>query len=136
MLPIDAVGVKPGLYRHYKGNSYRVLFVAIWSDNEFETPAPDSDVYVYPGSDVGHFKRSKISMFAATRSAEQEFAIIVAKWSGNPDGPVNKYDQPIVIYVALYGDGRVSARTVEEFEEQVQQPLDTFTRPRFEWIGP
>lgn len=139
MLPIGVVGVKLGLYRHYKSTDaepklYRVLFTAIWSDDENPRPTPDARVYLFPGSDVGHFKRVKIPLFASTRNTESDFAAMVAMWSGNTGGGL-ELGELVVIYVALYGDGRVSARTVEEFEEQVQQPNDTFMRPRFEWVG-
>jgi len=133
VLPIGVVGVKPGLYRHYKGNSYRVLFVATWKGASPKENA-SCPVWTAPESVVnGQFVRALAPRIGLLSPNNTE-GVLVAKWSGN-DNEI-KPDERIVIYVALYGDGRVSARTVKEFEEQVQQPDDTFMRPRFEWAGP
>lgn len=123
MLPIDAVGVKPGVYKHYKGNSYRVLFVAPWWSAQDQLKADDQLSVVAYNSRIGIKWHTNVA------------PVLDVLWSGNDFTRLDLDDQ-IVIYVALYGDGRVSARTVEEFEEQVQQPGDTFKRPRFEWVGP
>lgn len=60
--------------------------------------------------------------------------LLTARWSGN-DGSVG-HGMQIVIYVALYDDGRVAARPLNEFEERVT--VDGFRStdvPRFERIG-
>lgn len=133
MLPIDVVGVKPGVYKHYKGNSYRVLFTAEW----FTRDMPDEDalvaVYAEANSD------QSVSLRVRLREKDNPgfyggAGLFDARWSSN--STTVYLGTLVVIYIALYGDGRVSARTVEEFEEQVQQPGDTFKRPRFEWVGP
>ena len=65
----------PGVYRHYKGNEYRVLFVATHSESL----------------------------------------------------------EPMVVYQALYGDGRVWVRPASMWNDEIEK--DGKTVKRFEYIG-
>lgn len=118
-----ATVVKPGVYKH-KGNLYRVLFDARW--RSALPPTENGDVLV--GCETDGWPEA----FAG--AAHSDSAFLTVKWSGN-NTSVEHLDT-VVIYVALYGDGRVSARTVTEFEEMVQQPVHGNMQPRFEWVGP
>ena len=112
-----------GLYKHYKGNLYRVLFVAPWW-SPGERVFPGLHVHVAPYDyDVG------------VRVLNRD-AFLTAEWSGN-EPSVLSLNAPIVIYVSLSGHGRVSARTLAEFEEQISYNAVTLTPTlRFERIGP
>lgn len=111
----------PGLYLHYKGNVYRVLFVAEWWSVLREVLQLDQPVYVTPNNyGVGLLTSATSGTF------------MTAKWSGN-DG-VARLEERVVIYVALYGDGRVAARTEREFEEYIGEH-DLNAVCRFERIG-
>ena len=67
--------VKPGLYRHFKGNEYRVLYIASHSETL----------------------------------------------------------EPLVIYQALYGEGKIWARPLSMWNETVERDGKVFNR--FEYIG-
>jgi hypothetical protein len=112
--------IKPGVFKHYKGNLYRVLFVAPWWSVLREPLQPDQFLYVAP---------NEYGVGLLTSSTSNSF--LMAKWSGN-DGVV-RLEEPVVIYVSLSDHGRVSARTVREFEEK--GCLGTMDLPRFERIG-
>lgn len=110
----------PGLYRHYKGNIYRVLFEATWADSP-----PATDAIVTVGANyMGH-----IVACVPERSAF-EGLILEARWSGNTTDVV--HTEPLVVYVALYGIGRVSVRPEKEFDEGVPKLYGgPGTQPRF-----
>jgi hypothetical protein len=115
--------IEPGLFRHYKNKLYRVLFVAPWWSGQDQLKADDVlDVVAYDDS-VG------VRWHDAGNST-----IFEAQWSGN-DFIRLDVDEPIVIYVALYDEGRVAARPLKEFEGRVG--LDGFSPDvaRFERIG-
>ena len=121
--------IEPGLYRHYKGKLYRVLFVAPWWSGQDQLKADDVlDVVVRDG-DVG------VQWLDGSNNT-----IFEARWSGN-DFIRLDVDEPIVIYVALYDEGRVAARPLKEFEERVSAPCfanvpgETHDVRRFERIG-
>jgi len=119
--------VEPGVYKHYKGQQYRVLFMATWAD--YERPQPDDDVIVYVDG--------KLSAVCAHRKPLN--VLMTVKWSGNPcdsnaEAAVDAGDT-VVIYVGLYGEGRLSARTETEFTERVAKP-DSEMTVRFRRIGP
>lgn len=100
--------VEPGTYEHYKGGKYRVLFTAPWWGTR-EPLKPDTLIYVRPhttGAVVGNV------------DTRMPF-LMYARWSGNGDYRP-EVDEPIVIYVALYGEGRVAARTLWEFTQVVE----------------
>jgi hypothetical protein len=105
--------VSPGVYRHYKENLYRVLFVVTWAD--YERPDLDDDVCIYIdgnglGAVCGHRKPAR--------------CVLTVKWSGNPCAPGEEAcvsaGDAVVIYVSLSASGRVSARTEIEFEQMVE----------------
>lgn len=111
--------VTPGLYVHSKSNKrYRVLFAADWLDS----PPTNPDVLckiVLGGTSC--------LVIGPELFREEKFNILfTARWSGNKPCKVN---DPCIVYVALYDDGRVSVRSVEEFEEVVQ--LNGKDVPRF-----
>ena len=113
--------IEPGAYKHYKGGPYRVLFVVPWWSRDVKLDQNDP-VYCVP---YDH----RIGARLNPRGSD---TFLIALWSGN-DSVVLPIDTPIVIYVALYADGRICARTVAEFEERVQSGATT--RPRCERIG-
>jgi hypothetical protein len=118
--------VEPGLYKHYKGNLYRVLFVVEWSGALGEPSLePDENVLVRADDNKG-LCACRRTDFWEYKLDDVEF--LEAKWSGN-NGVV--FDLEQVVYVALYGEGRVSVRTAKEFAEDADAG-----GPRFERIGP
>ncbi len=115
--------VTPGLYKHYKGNSYRVLFCAVW--RERVTPADDVEVVLGCDSTGRELYACAVGSSGQVPAAD----LLLARWSGNTH---IEYAETVVVYVALYGIGRVSVRPVREFEGQVPR-LDggPGTEPRF-----
>ena len=117
--------ITPGLYRHYKGPVYRVLFVAKWNGPEVPLP-PDTEIGVY-------FLGGR----AAWANEGTSGSLLTVKWSEN--GGRALFQDPIVIYVSLSAEGRMSARTMREFEESVDAPCadggSSHRVPRFERIG-
>lgn len=113
--------VEPGLYQHYKGRLYRVLFVApFWGHGTYGL-LPDDLLFVCSGVD-------NIGVRLAS-----DTAFMTAKWSGN--GSELTSDGPVVIYVALYDEGRVAARPLKEFVENVDAAPGV-REQRFKRIGP
>jgi hypothetical protein len=117
------VKISPGLYKHYKGNLYRVLLVACWSSQE--APKPDGVVSVWVSQDSCEVLVSK--------SAGWLDGVFDARWSGN-DADVSS-NEGVVVYVGIYGEGRVSARTEKEFDQVVLVPGGSDVR-RFTRVGP
>ena len=115
--------VTAGLFRHYKGNAYRVLFVARWVAFG-KQPTPDAELLIVarPGPAV--------QLVSSGLYGEPLFK---ARWSGNTN-EAHEGDA-IVIYVALYGEGRVAARHLDEFEEVIDTGVAGIRRARFERIG-
>ena len=120
--------VTAGLYKHYKGNVYRVLFVAKWVWDG-RVPAADADVLVIARPEPCVQLKSGGGLYGKP--------LFTAKWSSNTYAVGEGL--PIVIYVALYGDGRVAARRLDEFEERVDAPCadggPSHRVSRFERIG-
>lgn len=125
--------IKPGLYKHYKNQKlYRVLFTAGWDG---QPPNENEETYVVCDRD------NETLCFVHRRGQKKggPYAMLFyARWSGN-DSKVAPREQ-IVIYVALYNEGRVAARPLKEFEERVDVPCadnphETHDVPRFERIG-
>lgn len=117
--------IKSGLYRHYKGKLYRVLFTAAWFGTR-ESLKPNTPISIYVQPRLGAVVVSDV-----THGND----VFKAFWSGNGEYRAES-DEAIVVYVALYDNGRVSARTVWEFEERVA--VDGFSSSdvaRFERIG-
>ncbi len=117
-----------GLYKHSKtGNHYRVLFAAQWWWlSPCENGTPDQEVGVYVLSN------GRIGLWPVSQEYGQQHAILVARWSGNKPLAEDD-DRRCVVYVALYGDGRVSVRSVKEFTEIVS--VDGKDVPRFVRVG-
>lgn len=112
--------IEPGLYRHYKSTDaapklYRVLFVAPWWSVHRETLLPDQPLHVV------HNEYSNGLLTSVTSTA-----FMTALWSGNSS--TVRLDERVVIYVALYGEGRVAARTEKEFAEHVAPHERRFER--------
>ncbi len=124
--------IEPGLFRHYKGNDYRVLFTAAWAD--YERPQPDDDVILYVDSLYG---RRTIGFSAVCGHRKPPQAFMKVKWSGNPCEPTDENcvsaGDTIIIYVSLSSPGRLSARTEVEFEDKLSGDLKV---ERFQRIGP
>jgi hypothetical protein len=117
--------ITPGLYRHYKGKSYRVLFVAPWWSGLDDTLQPDQLIHVTSNEYAAGEGLDGVGLVTSAT----ELSFLTVKWSGN-NGTV-RLEECVVIYVALYAAGRVAARTVAEFEEGIKE---TGGR-RFERIG-
>jgi hypothetical protein len=113
--------VTPGLYRHYKGPLYRVLFVAEWV--RCETLVPDKLCHV---SIVDGW----LGVICMPNFGTE---LMTALWSGN-DTHAAQPEEHVVIYVALYDTGRVAARPLDEFEERVDV-MGGGSVLRFERIG-
>jgi hypothetical protein len=105
---------------------YRVLFEAGWSGKD---PQVDSELAVLISEDF--YDEDPAVKVAVRDQYNLGRVLFYARWSGN-DTRVAA-DTSIVIYVALYGEGRVAARTVKEFEQRTGGDLDV---QRFEWVGP
>jgi hypothetical protein len=130
--------VTAGLYRHYKNQKlYRVLFAAEWDVRDF--PDEDAVLAVYVEA---HDDKSVSVRVRPREKGNPGFygsaGLFDARWSGN--STTVYIGEPIVIYVALYGDGRVAARPLREFEERVNVPCSEFRGQRhdvarFERIG-
>ena len=125
--------IAPGLYRHYKGNYYRVLFApVIFTEGEHADVdgvevaplAPNDEVVVYVSDD--HFL---CACPASVFPVGKFLRLALAKWSGNG---AHLAGDRVVIYVGLYGDGRVSARDLSEFEGAV----DGSNKLRFARVSP
>lgn len=116
--------IKPGVYQHYKGPLYRVLFLAEWMGDGVPKADATMLVEIMDGSWVG------ICSTRRTYTSGSRFSILTAKWSGNTNDVAD--GDPIVIYVSLSESGRVSARTVKEFEQRTGGDLDV---ARFVWVS-
>lgn len=116
--------VEPGLYRHYKGNLYRVLFVVPWWGSRRPVSA-DAVIHVKSFDDLP----------GAVDHADA-MAFMTALWSGNGSTRL-EVDEPIVVYIALYGEGRIAARVGWEFTQDVEvsSPAGPVRKPRFERVG-
>lgn len=107
--------IAQGLYRHYKNQQlYRVLFVTTWGDTR--APVEDGPVSVA----IETPENLHVGVFPFHTE------VIGARWSGNL--PFVKYGDRIVIYVALYEEGRVAARPESEFEATINGSLRRFAR--------
>lgn len=107
--------VDPGLYRHYKGNLYRVLFLVKYDD--LNVLGPDEDVAIVAYSNYD----STPAHLAAWRGKGADIgksATVVLVAKNSTDGPTPD-GSTLVTYVALYGDGRVSVREIGEFTADV-----------------
>jgi len=122
--------VEPGLFRHYKGNFYRVLFLA--RHDAGRVLEPDEEVLVFAVQEEGllYFSPAKeLEAQAKTvGGAVCDLEILRAKNStdGKP-APGSTY----VVYVCLYGDGRISVRELSEFES-----FAVSGEPRFKRVEP
>lgn len=110
--------VTPGLYKHIKGKNYRVLFTADWLSKS--APEPDEILQAFIVSN-----RIFVSDMRDIEGREHFGEALVlngVRWSGNTGDVDDDLNNRVVIYVALYGDGRVAARPEKEFEEIVDAP--------------
>lgn len=122
--------VAPGLYKHWKGNLYRVLFlvryaghdigndddVVVYVDDSYVDPIEGIHLLCCPKADVDHTR---------------VLPIVAAK--NSTDARAVKDDDILVVYVALYGNGRVAVREAGEFVMLAKS--ETLKVPRFERIG-
>lgn len=117
--------ITSGLYRHYKGPLYRVLFIAEWA--RLPPAGPDAPCYVQVVDNT--------LWVSIEKKVGPGPRVVVAKWSGNDNEVVT--DDHVVIYVSLSEHGRVSARTEKEFEEEVEIAVNGtgYTLSRFDRIG-
>jgi hypothetical protein len=124
--------VTGGLYKHKSGNLYRVLFVAEWVWDG-RSPIADAELLVIARPAPAVQLRAGGGLYGKL--------LFTAKWSSNTNEVFE--GQAIVIYIALYGEGRVAARRLKEFEEAVETAAEAAgpgstqfeTVPRFERIG-
>lgn len=129
--------IKPGVYQHYKGPLYRVLFIAEWGVRDMPEPDIVLATYAEANSD------ESVSLRVRPRqNGNPGFyggaGLFDARWSGN--STTIYIGEAVVIYVSLSERGRVSARTVKEFEEYVGVPSPNHTAvnrhaPRFKWVA-
>jgi len=130
------MSVSPGLYKHYKGNLYRVLFLAGYSESDSAPLKPDDGLVVWHSISSGEVLVSK----RVDWMVKTNVGFLNIKWSGN-EGVSPAKGESIIVYVGLYGEGRVSARTEKEFAEMVSVLCDLpkcaveHERPRFERVG-
>ncbi len=126
--------IQPGVYRHYKGPLYRVLFTATWA-HSIEWIVPDQELLTFVKGQTIFVQRLPETRPGGFFGGTPLFTV---KWSGN-DGHLRTAER-LVTYVSLSEQGRVSARTVGEFEEMVDNKAGTLSVvcqvPRFERIGP
>jgi hypothetical protein len=115
-----------GLYKHWTGNHYRVLFEAEWLDGS--DPQPDQLLGVH-AMVLHSFSEPVFRVWPYPHTARHKHSLL-ARWSGNTPCTWN---EPCVVYIALYGDGRVSVRSVKEFTEIVN--IDGKSVPRFVRVG-
>jgi len=105
-----------------------VLFVAFWT--HYEHPQSDDRIVLCA-------RERSLGLDLLPESVAPQGPKLTVLWSGNETADAG---DACVIYVALYGDGRVSARTLDEFEQHVDAPCadaseHTHRVPRFERIG-
>lgn len=122
--------ITPGLYQHYRNREhYRVLCV-VRAYSGFKGLVASQPLQIHVAAPAA--KRDGIFIDAGSPNA-----FMTAQWSGN--GGDLAWEEPVVIYVALYDDGRISARPLKEFEEDVTTPCadsgPSHRVPRFERIG-
>lgn len=101
--------VEPGLYKHYKNNYYRFLFLATY---ESQQPlGSNEEVVVYAVQEEG------LLYCCPSKERTTQFDLEILKARNSTDGPtVSK--AIMVVYVSLYpsSGGRVSVRELSEFE--------------------
>ena len=119
---MDAI-VKPGVYRHWKGNRYRVLFMACYTGSR--SLNPDEEALIYGASYLGGTP-SKPLYCLPSRGFPHNHATAFLAVRNSTDGQTPK-DSTLVVYVALYGDGRVSVREIEEFAGEARPGIRRFT---------
>lgn len=107
--------VPAGLYRHYKGGMYRVLFTA---RSVFSRPLqPNEEAVVYVDN-------SRVILVGLKSDVEVRGGVLfLAK--NSTDGELRLHTN-MVVYVALYGDGRISVRDAEEFCAEVSKGVRRF----------
>jgi len=116
--------VKPGLYRHWKGNLYRVLFLARYSHSR--SLNPDEEALIYGASYLGGTPSEPLYCLPSL-GFRYEHATPFLTVRNSTNGLTPK-DSTLVVYVALYGDGRVSVREINEFAGEAQPGVRRFTR--------
>lgn len=111
-----------GTFRHYKnGKNYRPLFLATWQMSH--------------GSDLAKLKDSKLSnndeIFVAIHGSisgphlgaslsphwNSDYDVVKALWSGNAEP---KFGDKVIVYVAIYDEGRIAVRLLSEFEDEIE----------------
>lgn len=121
----------PGLYRHFKGQHYRVLCVAEWTR---EPPVPNGVVSVCLVD--GTWLAAVNADSAWAKGKNSLFHFFAARWAGNDNCPLSA--ELVVVYIALYDEGHLWVRTEREFKETVDvggAPELGMQGPRFERIG-
>lgn len=98
------MSLRPGVYQHYKGGRYRVLFTAHTPD-VFEKYAELLVVFVGPDGNIYLARESRIAM-----SHVQLFVV-----RNSSDKPMCG---PCIVYVSM-DHGTVNVRGEEEFKERV-----------------
>lgn len=117
------MSVEPGLYRHWKGNLYRFLFLAQFAGDGLE---PDADVMIIVNPEDDDVGRGGIHLVACRQGeVDHGWVIEVLAAKSSTDGPTKDGDV-LVAYVALYGDGRVSVREISEWGAEVRPGVPRF----------
>lgn len=113
-----------GLYKHYKGAFYRVLFTAEWIAGSRPETNDQLAIVMVDSTWLGvHKDYAPLSGMC--------FDLLKARWSGNTNAIAP--GELVVIYVSLSTPGRISARALTEFSENVS--VDGRMLPRFERVA-
>lgn len=120
---LRAPDVRRGLYRHYKGNFYRVLFTARYMGKG--DLVPDEVVEFFISLDEAVGVTDAVGLVIDRPTAIRRNAFLARN---STDGPTPTGCM-LVIYVCLYGNGRVSVREAGEFAADVDGA------PRFQLHG-
>lgn len=118
----------PGLYQHFKGPRYRVLFSLTWVD--YERPENGDAISIYADAS------SSNGLSAVCGHRKPPRTILTATWAGGGGAPecdasVSAGDE-IVVYANLDG---VFARTTIEFEQQIRATDGALIATRFQRVG-
>jgi hypothetical protein len=138
---ISGEWVERGVYRHYKnGNFYRALTCVpvVLNDLPDGSPlVPDEEVAIVISEEFDYAYATRNSTHRRQSSAGHpafDGVLMLAISSGNE--PISS-GKLVVLYVAIYGDARLSIRPTSEFSALVE-PVGAKQKglvPRFAWVG-
>jgi hypothetical protein len=133
---------RPGVYEHYKGPQYRVLFMCplILPQGFKLSENDDIDICFRDGRIIAVPHEVYQTLLVIDQFVDTKHALwlMSAKNSSNDDSKLKaKTSHQVNVYVSLgdNGEGRISVREVGEFEQfvQVDKNFPT-TAPRFKFL--